>query len=54
MRDDGNFVMHTSYNSEGKTVWNTATTGHPGAFLSVEDDGNLRIYEGSNAIWAAL
>lgn len=61
MRNDGNFVMFQgetgSYDPNGNTgpiVFQSGTSGHAGAFLKVEDDGNVVILDPSVAnyvIW---
>jgi hypothetical protein len=40
MQRDGNFVLS---DLDGRPVWSTDTAGNPGAFLSVEDDGEVVI-----------
>lgn len=55
MQGDGNFVV---YDYDGKVVWPSNTNNHPGAWLSVQDDGNLVIYQdgctGANhSCWAS-
>lgn len=49
MQSDGNFVV---YDYNNTAIWNTQTGGHPGAFLVVQDDSNLVLYQGTRAIWA--
>ncbi len=52
MQYDGNFVVY--YNSPiGRVVvWHTYTAGNSGAFLALQQDGNLVVYsEKSKAIW---
>jgi len=61
MRDDGNFVVHLGWAAcpefEGSAtglVFQSKTSGHSGAFLRVEDDGNVVIYDQKatfNVIW---
>jgi hypothetical protein len=41
MQLDGNLVMYTTSN---RAIRSTNTHGNPGAFLAVQDDGNLVIY----------
>jgi hypothetical protein len=41
MQADGNFVLYTP---SGQPVWHTQTSGNPGAFFNVQDDGNLVAY----------
>jgi len=38
MQGDGNLVIYTP---AGVAVWHTITWGHPGAWLTVQDDGNV-------------
>lgn len=47
---DGNFVVYTK-GTPRRAVWSSGTGGHPGARLRVQDDGNVVIYDGSQAIW---
>jgi hypothetical protein len=56
MQSDGNMVL---YGSTGP-LWASNTSGNPGAFLAVQDDGNLVIYQygapgatASYALWAS-
>ena len=61
MQADGNFVMFQGWQScnwptmgNSAIVFQSGTTGHPGAYLKVEDDGNVVIYDPGtaiNAIW---
>jgi hypothetical protein len=41
-------------NASGGFVWDVGVTaGHPGAWLIVQDDGNVVIYDGSShPLWA--
>lgn len=50
MQGDGNFVL---YNPSYVPMFYTGTSGHPGSFLAVQDDGNLVIYgpNGQGALW---
>jgi len=41
MQTDGNFV---EYSGMMAPVFNTETSGHPGALLHIQDDGNLVVY----------
>jgi hypothetical protein len=57
MQTDGNLVL---YDTSGQARWNSKTQGNPGAFLNVQDDGNLVVYRAgsatetvSNALWSA-
>jgi hypothetical protein len=51
MQGDGNLVI---YNRDNRAVWNTGTSGNPGAMLIMQSDGNLVIYTtGMRAIWSS-
>ncbi|MFJ3788749.1 FG-GAP-like repeat-containing protein [Kitasatospora sp. NPDC090091] len=52
MQGDGNLVVTSS---AGKTLWATATGGHPGAKAQMQPDGNLVVYgaDGSTVLWAS-
>jgi hypothetical protein len=52
MLQDGNLVSLTADNTP---VWATMTHNNPGAFLSLQTDGNLVIYNsrGTTALWAS-
>jgi hypothetical protein len=50
MQNDGNFV---AYNAFGAPYFATNTNGHSGAYLIVQDDANVVIYDSKNtAIWS--
>jgi hypothetical protein len=50
MQQDGNLVL---ISPTGTAVWASHTDGHPGAFLTQQNDGNVVIYDPSGAPWAA-
>ena len=57
MQTDGNLVL---YDTSGQWHWASQTSGNPGAFLNVQDDGNLVVYRAGsasqtagNALWAS-
>lgn len=49
MQADGNLVVY-----QGNTpLWSSRTSGHPGAYLVVQTDGNVVIYGSDDfPIWA--
>jgi len=51
MQTDGNLV---SYNAAGKALWGSLTSRNPGAFLGVQDDGNVVVYavDSCKALWS--
>ena len=51
MQSDGNLVIYDATRSTA--LWASHTAGHPGAFLAVQEDGNVVIYSNAHApIWA--
>ncbi|MCR5541255.1 MAG: peptidoglycan DD-metalloendopeptidase family protein [Ruminococcus sp.] len=40
LQGDGNFVI---YRSDGKAIWNTQTNGKKGAYLTISDEGEIKI-----------
>lgn len=50
MQGDGNFVL---YDNRYRPMWNSSTARRPGAFLRVQDDNNMVIYNdvGETALW---
>lgn len=65
LQGDGNFVLYWTDTNIGTysptslegfhARWSTNTHGNPGAFLALQDDGNLVIYTADNtrALWAS-
>jgi hypothetical protein len=53
MEAGGNFVMHMTNTGLDDPPFMTNTDGNPGAFLRVEDDGNLVVYNqsGNKMLW---
>jgi hypothetical protein len=52
MQTDGNFVIYTNHGT--KALWQSGTWGHPGAYLDMQDDRNLVIYDRNRrALWAS-
>ena len=49
MQDDGNFVL---YDQDNEPVWASNTGGNPGAYLAVQDDGNVVVYQDGSPLWA--
>lgn len=50
MQGDGNFVLYTASNVP---LFHTRTNGRAGAYLAVQDDGNLVVYQGGAARWSS-
>ena len=57
MQNDGNLGL---YDTSGQPHWASKTQGNPGAFLNMQDDGNLVVYRAGsasqtadNALWNA-
>lgn len=57
MQTDGNLVL---YDTNGSPKWASNTWNNPGAFLNIQDDGNLVVYRfgaqtetADNVLWAA-
>jgi len=57
MQTDGNLVL---YDTSGQYHWASKTPGNPGAFLNVQDDGNLVVYRAgstsqtaNNSLWSS-
>jgi hypothetical protein len=48
MQSDGNLVI---YNTGGEAKWNSNTAGFPGAYLALQNEGNLVIYQDGIALW---
>jgi len=53
MQPDGNLV---EYNSVGQPLWDSETSGHPGAYAALQaSDGNLVVYPQTGAyLWTAM
>jgi hypothetical protein len=49
MQSDGNLVLY----GEGHAVWQSKTSGHPGAILRAQTDGNIVLYaaNGTTPLW---
>ena len=53
MQHDGNFVVYDIQDGDPIPVFATHTDGNPGAYLRVQDDGNLVVYSASGAaLWS--
>jgi hypothetical protein len=48
MQGEGNLVV---YNDSKVAQWNAGTGGNPGAYLKVQNDDNVVIYQGGTALW---
>jgi hypothetical protein len=53
MQTDGNLVL---YDTSNQARWASGTSNHPGAYLNMQDDGNVVVYPAgavyNNALWA--
>ncbi len=56
MQTDGNLVL---YDTSNQPRWASGTSNHPGAFLDMQDDGNVVVYRAgacgehaNDALWA--
>ena len=54
MQTDGNLVL---YDTSNQARWASGTSNNPGAYLKMQDDGNVVIYRAgpstaNNALWA--
>lgn len=50
MQGDGNLVL---FSAAGAPLWSTRTAGHPGATLTVQNNGDLAISNGGTALWTS-
>ena len=50
MEPDGDLAI---YSHSRRMLWETGTSGHPGADLAVQSDGGLVIYDASKPLWSA-
>ncbi|WP_316527764.1 hypothetical protein [Kitasatospora brasiliensis] len=48
MQGDGNLV---AYDAAMRPLWNSKTAGHPGAYLAIQNSGNMVVYSGSTPLW---
>jgi hypothetical protein len=48
MQDDGNFVL---YGPDKTPLWSSGTVGRRGAFLQIQNDGTVGIFDGDKRIW---
>lgn len=52
-QSDGNLVEYDQSSSPLKAIWSTGTAGHPYAYLDLQPDENLVIYNDNGAVlWA--
>jgi len=50
MQTDGNFVL---YDAQNRPLWASGTNGQAGAYLAIQDDGNLVVYKGTATPWSS-
>jgi hypothetical protein len=48
MQSDGNLCV---YPVSGSALWCSGTAGHPGSYVTVQDNGQAVIYDGLTPIW---
>ncbi|MEV6972505.1 hypothetical protein [Kitasatospora sp. NPDC093806] len=48
VQDDGNL---TAYDAAWRPLWESRTGRHPGAYLAIQNAGNLVVYYGSTPLW---
>src|SRR5262249_33547664 len=55
MQGDGNFVLYRGFKADpANAVWATNTAGHAGAYLVIQNDGNLVLYDAKGKpLWAS-
>ncbi|MBP4046347.1 hypothetical protein [Chromobacterium violaceum] len=51
LQSDGNLVLYRMANHH--PLWASGTNGKPGCFVTMQDDGNLVIYEPKIPAWAS-
>ena len=51
MQPDGNFVVYDNRTGTDKAIFNTGTQGNNGAFLALQQDGNLVVYQGKKPVF---
>jgi surface antigen len=51
MQGDGNLVEYVS--NGGHALWSSGTAGHAGAYVVMQADGNLVIYQSGTALWSS-
>ncbi|PPF67725.1 curculin domain-containing protein [Rathayibacter sp. AY1E8] len=49
MQGDGNAVI---YSSSGTALWTSGSSGKPGSEMWMQDDDNLVVYDGGQAVWS--
>ena len=54
MQCDGNFVVYNRKDGKDTPIWDTKSAGNGGAFLALQQDGNLVLYNSSNKpLWSS-
>jgi hypothetical protein len=54
LQEDGDLVMQVDTHDGFEITWHTDTGGHPGAILTLRDDGNLIVVDTKGAVlWAS-
>lgn len=52
MRGDGDLVLNGHHRYYPGILWRSGTSGHGGAYLTVQDDGKAVIIDNNRAIWS--
>jgi hypothetical protein len=51
MQRDGDLVIYDA--ARRRAIWSAGTKGNPGAYLDIQDDGNVVIYTSARkALWS--
>ncbi|MHA3700950.1 hypothetical protein ACXR2U_02095 [Jatrophihabitans sp. YIM 134969] len=53
VESNGNFVLRYRGSASPDALWQTRTSGHPGASLAMQSDGNLVLRDGATVLWSS-
>ena len=51
MQANGDLVL---FDTDGRQAYTSGTSGHPGSYLAVQDDGEVKIWDGLQVIWTGI